>query len=298
MDFFSTKIAAIVVTYEPDFDLLEELIRVVNSQVSKIYIVDNGSNLANDFTISSDVAMILLSENMGIAHAQNLGINEAMNDGYTDFILFDQDSIPSGNMVSSLYSARQLAIAEKVKVAAVGPIHIDRVTGEEAIFVKCGKYLVNKFKVDKEKPYNNCDFLIASGCLISKDVLEEVGFMESSLFIDCVDLEWCYRAMNFGFLPIVSSTAIMYHQIGDKPLKLFGRNLTIHSPLRHYYFYRNFYHLLKRSYIPLSWKIHVFIKSSIQAMIFCSFLPNRFNHMKAIGSGVLDAIRNKYGRHE
>ncbi|WP_017221023.1 glycosyltransferase family 2 protein [Moritella dasanensis] len=294
-------VAAIIVTHNPNRQELLNLIDKLTDQVSLIHIIDNGSV---KFALGElkKINLTLLPSNMGIAHAQNIGLNMAINNGFTDFVLFDQDSLPSDSMISDLLVTRTRALEAEVNVAAVGPVHIDQDNFSESIFIDTSNKTLKKILPSRDRQagrhFAKCDFLIASGCLISKDSLDIVGYMEDDLFIDCVDIEWGFRALDKGLHCIAAFDAKMYHKIGEAPLKLFGRDLTTHSPVRHYYFYRNFYQLLKRSYVPYCWKRHTFIKSTVQAFVFSSFLSPRFEHFKCIVKGILHGLMNKNGKYE
>lgn len=296
------NLAAVIVTYNPQREELKKLASLISKQVAKLYIVDNGSDVRISSCIEASTELIELCDNYGIAKAQNTGIDRAIKDGFTDFILFDQDSQPAENMVEQLMTTRQLVQNSGVKVAAVGPLHIDQDDFSECVYVDTSKGSVEKIIPSIVRTSGNsfvsCDFLIASGCLISKESLDVVGFMEDDLFIDCVDIEWGYRALSKGLHCIAALEAKMYHKIGDKPLTILGRNLTTHSPIRHYYFYRNFYTLLKRSYIPSCWKRYTLVKSTIQAFAFSLFLTPRFKQFNCIIKGIFHGIIGCKGKYE
>ncbi|WP_434997428.1 glycosyltransferase family 2 protein [Vibrio scophthalmi] len=274
---------------------------ILSSQVIEIYIIDNASSACLGLN-QLNVTLTVLPENMGIAHAQNVGIKQALADGFTDFVLFDQDSQPSKTMISDLLQARRQACDDGLRVAAVGPVHIDQDSLTNSIFISTQHGIIEKIEVPEpqysEVTYASCDFLIASGCLMSKTALDIVGYMEDDLFIDCVDIEWGFRANSRGLCCIAAFDAKMYHKIGEAPLKVFGRDVTTHSPLRHYYFYRNFYRLLKRSYVPSCWKKYTLVKSFLQAVIFTLFLKPRFQNFKCIMKGVFHGIINRGGKYE
>ncbi|MBY7995826.1 glycosyltransferase family 2 protein [Vibrio fluvialis] len=296
------KVGAIVVTYNPDVNRLKLLIERLIPQVCYVVIVDNGSkeSLINIESLVNET--VLLKENFGIATAQNIGIKILLMNDIQDVILFDQDSIPSESMVSDLLTAREHASKSHVNIAAVGPLHIDQDDSSECVFVDThyGKVdlIVPRDCRTAENSFVQCDFLIASGCLISAKSLELVGLMEDDMFIDCVDIEWGYRARSKGLLCIAALHAKMYHKIGDQPLTILGRKLTTHSPVRHYYFYRNFYSLLKRSYIPSCWKRYTFVKSTIQVVAFSLFLPPRFKQLKYIIKGIFHGVIGRKGKYE
>ncbi|WP_244505189.1 glycosyltransferase, partial [Escherichia coli] len=68
------KVLAIIVTYNPEIIRLTECINSLAPQVERIILVDNGSNnsdLIKNISINN-LEIILLSENKGIAFAQNV----------------------------------------------------------------------------------------------------------------------------------------------------------------------------------------------------------------------------------
>lgn len=294
------KVSALIITFNPVAEELKLLVDKLKLQVSMVYIIDNNSSVPIDIGNTEQVDVTLLSDNMGIAFAQNVGINKALNEGFVDFILFDQDSVPSELMVEELLIARQAAEFEGQRVAAVGPVHIDQDTLSECLFIRTSSFNVSRFLPSerRENSFSPCDFLIASGCLISKAALDNIGYMEEGLFIDCVDIEWGFRAKSKGYVCIAAFDAKMYHKVGGAPLKVLGQNLTTHSPLRHYYYYRNFYRLLQRAYIPLSWKVYTIIRSSLQALIFCVFLKPRFMQFRCIIKGIFHGLISRGGKYE
>src|SRR5690606_10075289 len=98
------------------------------------------------------------------------------------------------------------------------------------------------------------DYVIASGCLIPFDVIETVGGMQEELFIDYVDIEWGLRAQHQGLQSLGVCAAVMQHQLGEKPIRFRGRLIPVHSPLRHYYHFRNAVWLYRQSWLRKDWK--------------------------------------------
>lgn len=292
------SIAAIIITFNPDLAALNTLIGIIKNQVNSTIIIDNSCPSKLDMDFPENVEVITLNENRGIATAQNIGIKKAVEKEMHNVILFDQDTIPSTTLVFDLLQAREKAEKNNIKVAAIGPAHYDADKKSHCVSVKTERNKLFILTPDFDKEYTVCDFVISSGCLIKSDVLKRVGLMEDELFIDCVDIEWGFRAKSFGMNCLIANAAHTYHKIGDKPLVVLKRALTTHSPVRHYYFYRNFYLLMKRKYVPSVWKRHVFIKSSLQAFIFSLLLYPRVEHLKMIIKGIYHGIVGRTGKHE
>ncbi|RZM67831.1 glycosyltransferase family 2 protein, partial [Klebsiella pneumoniae] len=76
------KVSAIIVTFNPELDVLSELISSLNSQVGNVVIVDNCSkNILKIKELKEKKRFLLIEEptNIGLAAAQNHGIKEALN---------------------------------------------------------------------------------------------------------------------------------------------------------------------------------------------------------------------------
>lgn len=298
----NSRVSAIIVTYHPDSNELLSLIEQLLKQVSQVIIVDNtpDNKICDSAEFNSElIEIISCGKNLGIAHAHNLGIQFSIDNKFDYVLLMDQDSNPPENMVGTLINAIANTEQGGEKIAAAGPTTIDSRTGDADFFTQ-----IKNGKVSLFSPKNastdtvECEFVISSGCLIPIEVFRRVGKMEQALFIDCVDIEWGFRARAKGYKVLGVTTINMLHTIGTKHLKLGKRKLTMHAPLRHYYFFRNVYSLLFRRYIPISWKMHVLLRSSIQAVVFSTMSTQRWQHFSMISRGICHGIFGKLGKYE
>src|SRR5689334_7981964 len=83
---------------------------------------------------------------------------------------------------------------------------------------------------------------IAAGCVISRQLVQKIGFPRADLFLDFTDFEYCLRARSNGFQIAIVSAAKIDHDIGDaRRVHFLGSNRVCsnHSPFREYYFARN-----------------------------------------------------------
>ena len=70
------KIGCIIVLYNPNISMLFEILKEVSDQVSTVYIVDNSTTDNKlDFSSYENVVFEKLGKNIGIASAQNMGLN-------------------------------------------------------------------------------------------------------------------------------------------------------------------------------------------------------------------------------
>ena len=199
--------------------------------------------------------------NVGLAAGHNLALSHIFASGCSHALLFDQDSLPQGDMLGELLRIEQGLVADARTVGAVGPALVaggdDRMTG----FIRFSglwRRILTCADADLPVPACRSDFLITSGTLLRREVFERVGLFDESLFIDNVDIEWCCRAASLGYSCYGAVEARMQHALGDRTMRNpIARNLilAIHSPLRIYYITRNRLLLYSMPHIPLGWKL-------------------------------------------
>ncbi len=296
------NISAVIVTYNPDLTVLEGLIRNIISSVKCAVLSDNGSkNIDQIKSLSSlfeNIVIIELGDNMGIGYAQNRGIETVFKDENVEgVLLFDHDSNPSQNMVYELGSAYDKMIKQGYKIGAVGPVYIDpRTQNHYPISVFSGFSLIKKYPISGDNNPISASFLIASGSLIPRTTYEKVGGMREDFFIDYIDIEWSFRATHNGFPSYAIPSAKMVHQVGDDRLKMFGREISIHSPLRRYYLARNSVFMVKIGYIDWRYKVREVFYSFSRVFVFLLFVNKRATYLRYIIKGWSDGFKGKYGK--
>ena len=254
----TAEVCAVVVTFCFDGQRLHRLLAALSLQVGQVILVDNHSPKASELTAFSAVypnlRLVCLSENAGVAAAQNRGIRLAFDAGFKYVILFDQDSVPAADMVAILvgeYAALRLA---HQRVAAVGPRLFDPRLGRNLPFYG---YAGGRF-VPRPEPATGVlvktPILISSGLLIQRDVIDDVGYMDEGLFIDHVDHEWGFRAQAKQYELYGVTTAGLSHEIGGEIVLIHGVEFQKHASIRYYYMFRNSLLLYFRRYVPNAWK--------------------------------------------
>ncbi len=121
-------VSAVLVTYNPNTEVLSSAIQAISGQVSDVYIVDNASsNYSFDWLdkveVPAKVKLHLLrqEENVGIGAGHNIGIRQAIKQGAKFVLLLDQDSQVEPDMVVKLRSAYTVLNEKGFQVAALGP---------------------------------------------------------------------------------------------------------------------------------------------------------------------------------
>ena len=261
-----------------------------------IVMVDNGSNcgLAKWLENRTDgpIDLLELAENRGIAAAQNIGIQRAKEHGARFVLLMDQDSIPAHDMVDILVAS----LIERPSSAAAGPRYLDTRQNNPPPFIRILGLHLTRCACSTDDSVVPVDYLISSGCLIPMTVLDKVGPMREDLFIDYVDIEWGLRARHLGYQSYGVCSAHMKHLLGDSPIVFLGKKFPSHSPLRHYYHFRNAVLLYKESWIPLNWKVVDGRRLCLKYVFYSVFARPRLYHWWMMSRGVWHGLTGKSGR--
>lgn len=297
------SICAIIVTYHPDLGALANLLASLTKQVTITAIVDNGSSQECVNWIKAhqqkNTVFFPFTENLGIAEAHNHAIRWAKENDITHVVLFDQDSLPSPDMIEQLIAGEIELLQHGERVAAVGPQYHDLRHPEPAPFIRfSGLKSIRIHCENKENELHHADFLITSGMLIRLSVLDAIGLMDASLFIDYVDVEWCLRAKHMGYKCFGICAAKMTHTLGDQVVSLQNgkRIIPVHSPLRNYYLIRNAILLYKRNYIPLIWSLGDAYRLILKYGIFSLLIPPRLLNFRMMTLGLWHGIRGMSGK--
>lgn len=288
------SVGAVVVFYYPDAACIERANRL--AALMHCVVVDNTPSMrsAHDLGLDSAVEFLPNGENFGIAVGINRGIEALIRAGYDVAIIFDQDSEPPAALLNELPRVMSKADAASAPVALVGPAYDDPRLGGVAPFVR-----FSWLRLERIKPYGtepiDVDFLISSGSCINLRYWKDIGPMDDGLFIDFVDVEWCVRARRKGYRVLGVPWIRMSHELGGEPVRVLGRRYPMHSPLRHYYQFRNALVLMGRPYMPWRWKSVELIKLPIRLVIYGFFPAQRKDHLAMAWRGVCDGLLGRLG---
>lgn len=302
-------VSAVLVTYNPNTEALRTTIRAVLSQVSDVFIVDNASanfslDWIDNFKDQTDTKLHLLpqKENLGIGAAHNIGIRLAIEQGAKFVLLLDQDSQVGVDMVVKLRSAYDTLIGQGIQVATIGPQYHDAENNILSQFVKIRRGRFVFCPSEDNNTIVDTDFIVSSGSLIPVAVLELVGLMDESLFIDLVDTEWCFRAKAKGLQVFGLCGAVMAHALGEQRREVYWlfrkRIVSFHKPFRYYYMFRNSVLLHRRSYMPWGWKVAEISRCFKMAIFFGWMAEDRWQRLKMMSLGVLDGLKGISGKRE
>lgn len=224
-------ILGVIITYNPDLNLLKKNIGSFINGVDAVIIVDNGSKIVEElFYLESDKIRVFSNkENLGIAEGLNQALFYAQKNNFDFILTMDQDSFFETATIQDLLSG-----FKNSKTAIVCPSIKD---------------MNSKHFVTVSEEYVEVFTAITSGCLCDVGILNLVGGFDSKMFIDYVDFELCLRLQKKGYKILQSKHSVLCHHLGESKIYyVLGIPIicTNHSPLRRFYFARNKIYVYKK----------------------------------------------------
>ncbi|MCH1882354.1 glycosyltransferase family 2 protein [Agrococcus sp. ARC_14] len=296
----AADVVAVAVTYRPDDGAIADVLERAAAQVGTLVVLDNDSPEVDGAHWSARVALPAGVElersraNVGLGAAYNRAAAIARERGARFVLLLDQDSQLDAGCVDALllHADRREA---RGPLGAVGPTFIDARSGERAPFVRFGFPLNHKLHAPAGGDVD-ADFLISSGSLIPLTALEQAGSFDEGLFIDSVDMEWCFRAKAAGLQLVGVADARMLHTIGDELVRLpGGGSMFVHSPLRLYMMTRNRVALWRRPGTPRVWTAQDVPRMLFKLGRMTAFAAPRIPNARAMLRGMRDGWGGRQG---
>ena len=282
-------IGAVVVLYHPEWDVTYRLIEKLQQQVDYVCLVDNSPHPNKVIRKSSKLSYSHFPENVGIATAQNRGLECLKHNGCRFGLIFDQDSHIQYDFVARM-KAHFLSFRKNHNAAAIGPQIVCTYTN------KARKPRIQKsLKVIDD---NICIVpqIISSGMFLDLQQLQFIGLKKEGLFIDAVDHEWCWRAKDNGFHVAIARNVEMLHRQGDKKRSFMGVDYRVSSPVRLYYQFRNILLLRKYKYVPSYWKYRNICTMPIKFLAMTIVERNRFQRAKYMILGIIHGLFGRQGK--
>lgn len=228
------NIIAGIVTYNPDIVKLKQNLTAIVPQVLHTVIVDNASdNIIDIKKLVSEfrhVEVIVNKDNKGIAAALNQIFRKANEWKSLYAITLDQDSEVYPNLIKTYLTYENL--------------------GDSFTCLRHDRNFTIENSADKK--YEYVDSCITSGNLVKVAAWKDVGGFNERLFIDMVDVDFCYRLKNNGYRILKVNKYGMLHEIGDGSfVTLFGRKHFTgnYSAFRKYYIFRNMSYVIRKYHL-------------------------------------------------
>jgi GT2 family glycosyltransferase len=265
-------------------------------QGTKIIVLDNNSTDGSLEAIRSafyNVQIISLTENLGYAGNNNVGIVEAMKQGADWVLILNEDTILDPDCLAELIKVGE----SDPKIGIVGPMvyHYDEPDIIQSAGGVLGKYWQSQHLGQNELDHGqfqspHCVEWI-SGCAIlaRRAVIEQVGMLDANFFIYWEETEWCIRASRGGWRIVHVPQARTWH-------KGVQRNYQP-KPSFTYYGTRNHLLMLSKHKAPLSVRLFNWMQI-FRTLLSWSIKPkwkHKREHRNAMWKGVVDFLQHRWG---
>jgi rhamnosyltransferase len=287
------KVSCIIVCFHPDETRVASLCSTLRASDAEVIVVDNtpGNEGIKDGHLPG-CHLHRAYENLGIAAAQNIGIEIAHKLESEVVVFLDQDSRVEAPFLAALLAP--LESAQELTVLA--PVCRDERKGYEYPSVRLARWgLPQKVYSGKNSAPYPVDIIISSGSAVTTAALRRAGPMDEDFFIDGVDTEWCIRARRKGVSIRVVPTVTIDHSIGDATVDARVLRAHIHSPVRTYFKTRNSLLMFRFVHVPFLFALREVSVLFLHHAVTLAVSPQRFAHLRQIALGVLDAIRGRLG---
>lgn len=274
------SILAIIITYNPEIQLLEKNISALSGQVDKVIVYDNNSS--NHLLIESmmnkfdNTIYYHYEENLGLPVHYNEAIFYAKKNGYEWVLTMDQDTIVPPELVENY--TKYISLPE---IAIVSPVVFD---------INLDNYCDNDSFNDEITYIQYC---ISSASLVNVNIAHKIGLFDEKLFIDNVDFDFCKRVIDNNYKIIRVNNCVIKHQVGEsRYIKLFNKKQIVfnHSAFRKYYFFRNRIYFAKKYNYSVVGNFKYF-RNLFKYYLLIVFENDRIKKYVSATKGVIDGLK-------
>lgn len=211
-------IGSVVVLYNPTKDEIENINTYI-ANVDCAVIMDNSAKNNNKIvealvTNKNKIQYFSKQENMGLCRALNIGIELLEREGCDWALLFDADSKLGSDIITEYKKA--IEYYKGKQVALFAPVHV-----------------FDRSNASTYNGYKNVDWSMTSGWLINIEIFKKQNGFFEKLFVDGLDMDYCFKSHENGYLVVECGEAVINHHPAETK-KIFGFKYGIASPHRYY----------------------------------------------------------------
>lgn len=227
---------------------IESLEAVTNPSLD-IIVVDNASTDSSPDSIRREfpgVELVVNDRNLLYAGGNNVGLRKAMDHGGRYFLLLNNDT-----EVDPDFAARMLSVFEREEEAGIVGPKILYYDDPERIWYGGGGFYpllfvprhrnIRRLSGTFNEEGGETEFVTGCALMVRREVLDEIGLLDTSYGIYNEDVDFCLRAGAAGWKCFYEPSALVWHKVssssggGMSPFKLENRlvsNIKLHSRFR------------------------------------------------------------------
>lgn len=302
------KISVILVNYNGKKYNDACIASILNSTFSnciQIVVVDNASGdgsweaLESNFAGDERVHLISLDRNYGFSKANNEGIRWAMEQGIEYFLLLNNDTEIEQDAIERMWLYHR-----KMRGIVVPKVlYADR---RDTIWCAGGSFTpvirkavqrgLNQKDEGQFDKSGKCGF--ANGCamLLSKEIVEKIGFLDERFFLYYEDTEYSMRALAQDVPIRYCADAVVYHKVN-------GSTKGNEKPANAYYITRNWLlcnrlHMCDKGHINVRFLLFfLYFVCNRLAWLLIWFLRGKHAMCVAVFRGMKDFFRGTWGKY-
>lgn len=212
------KIAAVVITYHPELNLLHNNIKAFIDYVDKVFVWRNSNEqLPCNEEFGSKIEFLGSGNNKFLALPLNQTIKLCLEQGFDYILTMDQDSMWT-DFKGFLNAAMKCDDKEDIAIFAPN---------------------VNKYLKEPSIEYRDIEWVIQSGMLINLKIIEKLGVFREDYGIYGIDEEFCYWVRINGYKTRIFTNYHLIQKYGNATKTKFGFTVYNYSPFARYHIIRN-----------------------------------------------------------
>jgi GT2 family glycosyltransferase len=264
---------------------------------SRVIVLDNASSDGSVDAIRSAfpaVQMLELTENLGYAGNNNVGIQAALEQGADWVLVLNEDTIVAPACLAELVRVGE----SDPRVGIVGPMvyHHGEPTIIQSAGGRLGRYWESQHIAQNEADTQQfsaphaVDWISGCAILVRRAVIEQVGMLDERFFYYWEETEWCLRARRGGWQILHVPQAKLWH-------KGVQRNYRP-KPAVAYYNTRNRLFMLHKHGAPLGVRVIAWaqIGRTLTSMTIRPKWRASRAHRDAMVRGTIDFLRQRWGQ--
>jgi GT2 family glycosyltransferase len=262
----------------------------------QVIVLDNASTDGSCEAILAEfpgVSVLSLERNLGYAGNNNVGINEALKRNADWVFVLNEDTLLAPDCISCLVDGGY----SQERVGVVGPMVYHN--NEPNIIQSAGGRIDsswNAWHQGQNEPdrgqfsaLQRVDWISGCAILVRRDVIEQVGALDTRFFYYWEETEWCLRAAEQGWVILHVPQAKLWHKGVQRDYRP-GPNVT-------YYSTRNHFLLLAKHHAPLrAWLVAW--GDTLRTLASWTLKPkwrSMHLHRDAMWQGMWDFILRRWG---
>jgi GT2 family glycosyltransferase len=263
----------------------------------RIIVLDNNSTDGSVEAIRADfpdVYIINLVENLGYAGNNNVGIEEALNQGADWVMVLNEDTILNSDCLAELIKVGN----SDPQIGILGPIvyHHDEPNVIQSAGGLLGKNWesihLGKNEVDWgqfAKPHL-VEWISGCAILVRASAIKRAGMLDKDYFIYWEETEWCIRIGRTGWKIVNVPQAKIWHKGVQRDYQP--------KPSFTYYGTRNHLLTLSKHNAPIAAKVFTWLQLW-RTLLSWSIRPKwreKREHRNAMWKGIIDFIQHRWGQ--